>query len=311
VRLLAFNAQNMGLRMEGGAPVLSGARDDDVAEDRGPAAEALDGPDRRLTALTIREAAADLVLLLEVLGQDALDRFADLFLARAAGSDFPHRAFHGGNDGRGLGFGVLARRPPERLVGHAEVTPRDLGLVPPANIDPAARIFRRDCLEIGLGALTLFLVHFKAPYPDPEAAWAVRRLEAEAVRALIARRFSRPEAALWLILGDFNEPGADFGGDASAVAPLTGGFAVDLCERLPEGERWTYFHKPSNRYSRPDGLLASPALAARWPEARPQILRLGMGREVERHRGPRLLGVGQHRPHASDHAAVVLDLPGL
>jgi len=40
-------------------------------------------------------------------------------------------------------------------------------------------------------------------------------------------------------------------------------------------------------------------------------VREGLGRESARYRGPRLAGVGTHRPHASDHAALAIDLEGL
>ncbi|MCW1933483.1 hypothetical protein [Pararhodobacter zhoushanensis] len=57
-------------------------------------------------------------------------------------------------------------------------------------------------------------------------------------------------------------------------------------------------------------MIASPALAARWPDAVPQALRIGMSRDAGGTQ-PRLADVGAARPHASDHAALVLDLPGL
>ncbi len=65
------------------------------------------------------------------------------------------------------------------------------------------------------------------------------------------------------------------------------------------------------RYSLPDALLCSPALAAEFPHARPLILRTGMSREATRGAEQRLPEVGDHRPHASDHAAVAIDFPGL
>jgi hypothetical protein len=64
-------------------------------------------------------------------------------------------------------------------------------------------------------------------------------------------------------------------------------------------------------YARPDAILASPALAQRFPKARPELIRSGLPYEARRYHGPRLDTVGTHRPHASDHAALVLDLPDL
>jgi hypothetical protein len=52
-------------------------------------------------------------------------------------------------------------------------------------------------------------------------------------------------------------------------------------------------------------------LAARWPEAVPQANRAGLDRTAIRAAEPRLADVGAHRPHASDHVALVVTLPGL
>ena len=131
-----------------------------------------------------------------------------------------------------------------------------------------------------------------------------------AVRRLIERRFHDDRDALWLVLGDLNEPDAG-ARQEPAIAPLTQSFAVDLAERIPEAERWTYCDRASQHYSRPDALLASPGLAAAWPDARPAALRSGLPYEVVRYRGPRLPDVGRHRPRASDHAALVIEFPGL
>ena len=52
------------------------------------------------------------------------------------------------------------------------------------------------------------------------------------------------------------------------------------------------------------------AFAERWG-ARPYVVREGLGLEAGRYHGPHLPDVGGHRPHASDHAALVVDFPGL
>jgi hypothetical protein len=161
-----------------------------------------------------------------------------------------------------------------------------------------------------IGELTIILCHFKAPWPDARTAWPVRQLEASAVRRLIERRFPGDKNALWLVVGDLNEPDAGPDGE-QAIAPLTRDFAVDLVERLPESERWSYYEPSSGRYSRPDHMLAARALAEKWPDARPNILREGLSREARRYAGERLPGVGVHRPRASDHAALVVEFAGL
>jgi endonuclease/exonuclease/phosphatase family metal-dependent hydrolase len=294
------------LRHPCGRNHLDGARDDDIEIDLAPAASTLDKADRRLTARLIAEADADVVALQEVFDQETLDHFHDQYLLTEGVRPYPRRICLPGNDGRGLDVALMSRVPVERAESHTALMPADLGLddVPG---HPDQPIFRRDCLEVEIADLTLFVCHFKAPHPDAEAAWPVRRLEALAVRRLIERRFPAPERGLWVILGDLNEPDAASARE-TAIAPLLGDFSCDLFKRLEASERWSYYEPMSARYSQPDAFLASPALAAVFPDARPKILRAGLGTEVARYTGRRLSGVGRHRPHASDHAAVVVEL---
>lgn len=308
MRIVTFNVQNMRLRQGPEGPRLDGARDADDPGDGGAAAAALDPADRRLTAAVLAGADADVVVLQEVFDRATLEFFHDRFLLAAGLAPYPHRVALKGNDGHGRNLAVLSRRPLPRVESHAGLTPGDLGLRPPAGQDPALPLFRRDLLALTLGPLTLFALHLKAPWPDPAQAHAVRRQEAEAARRLIERRYAAPASAWWLVLGDLNEPREAVG--ARAAAPLLPPFSVDLVARLPAADRWTYATPDDHRPACPDALLASPALAAAFPDARPEVLRAGMGRETGA-AGPALQGTGWHRPHASDHAALLVDLPGL
>lgn len=311
MRIATFNLQNLRLRTVDGERRLDGARDGDVPEDAGAQAARLDPIDRRLTAEVLVRADADVVALQEVFDQAALDHFHDAWLLPAGARPWPHRVCLEGNDGRGLDVAVMSRRPLAQVASHAAETPATLDLPPIPEVGREQRIFRRDCLEVDVGGPTLFICHFKAPYPDPFSAWRVQRLEAEAVRRIVERRFPRPEDAFWLVLGDLNEPRFAPGGRERSTAPLRDGFSVDLVERLPEADRWSCRLPGTGGYAGPDAMLASPRLARGWPEARPAFLRGGMGREAGRYAGPRLPGVGLHRPHASDHAALAIDFPGL
>jgi hypothetical protein len=298
MRIATFNVQNLRLRHEDHGDRLDGARDGDTAED------ALDPVDRRLTAAVIRDLRADVVALQEVFDAETLDHFHDRLLVPSDVAPYPYRACLPGNDGRGLDVAVMSRVPLGEVTSHAALTAADLGL---DTVEADQPLFRRDCLMAEVGALTLFVCHFKAPWPDPDAAWVTRRLEAEAVRRIVEGRHGGPDA-LWLIAGDLNDPDPA-GSPGRAIAPLDAPFAVDLTLRMPRAERWTLHDPASGRRFLPDALLASPALAARWPEAVPQVIREGLSREA----GPglRLPQVGEHRPHASDHAALVVDFPGL
>ena len=159
----------------------------------------------------------------------------------------------------------MSRLPLGAVKSHAALTAADLGLDAAEADQP---LFRRDCLMVELGALTLFVCHFKAPWPDPDAAWATRRLEAEAVRRIVEARCGGPDA-LWLIAGDLNDPDPA-GSPGRAIAPLEAPFAVDLTQRMPAAERWTLHDPGTGLRFLPDAFLASPALAARWPDAVPR-----------------------------------------
>jgi endonuclease/exonuclease/phosphatase family metal-dependent hydrolase len=270
-----------------------------VVEDAG-----LDPLDRRLTAAVIRDLRADVVALQEVFDVETLDHFHDRLLVPAGVAPYPYRVCLPGNDGRGLDVAVMSRVPLGAVVSHARLRAADLGLDASEGDQP---LFRRDCLMVEVGELSLFVCHFKAPWPDPEAAWLVRRQEAEAVRRIVEERCGDADA-LWLIAGDLNDPDPA-GSPGRAIAPLEAPFAADLTLRVPPAERWTLHDPATGRRFLPDALLASPALAARWPDAVPEIVREGLSREAGP--GPRLPQVGEHRPHASDHAALVVEFPGL
>ncbi|WP_127108798.1 endonuclease/exonuclease/phosphatase family protein [Pararhodobacter zhoushanensis] len=299
MRVLSFNVQNLRLRTPGGAERLDGARDGGAPQDP------LDFADRRLTAAVLAQADADFCLLQEVFDRTSLDYFHDHLLRGAGAALWPWRACLPGNDGAGRDLAVLARRP-FAAQSHARLLPADLVLQGQAGTRADLPVFSRDCLAVALGGVALYGVHFKAPVADLDAAWTRRRAEALGVRRLIEQRFDDPATALWLVMGDLNDPRTD---PERAVAPLLAPFGVDLTERMPETERWTWWQAPRARGC-PDAMIASPALAARWPRAVPQAIRIGMSRDAGGTQ-PRLADVGEARPHASDHAALVLDLPGL
>lgn len=296
LRIGSFNLQNLRLR---GAH-LDGARDRDIPADMAPGANRLDGADRALTAAVIRALDADILACQEVFDAASLTAFHDRHLA-PIGAHYPHRACLPGNDGQGLDVAILSRTPLARITSHAGETPQSLGIT--TNLPPDRPLFRRDCLEVDTAGLTLFIVHLKAPYPDKAATWATRRAEAQGIRALIERRFARPATNNWMILGDLNQPAEQ----NPAAAPILPPFAHDLLMRLPPQDRWTWADPPGLRRGHPDALLISPALAAANPTALPEIHRQGLPLCANAN-PPHLHGVGRHRPHASDHAGVVVTL---
>jgi endonuclease/exonuclease/phosphatase family metal-dependent hydrolase len=309
MRIATFNVQNMRLRTREGRPLLDGARDCDAGSaDPDPA---LDVIDRRLTAEVIHAIAADVIALQEVYDQATLDHFHDAILMPTGAAPYPYRHCLPGNDGRGRNVAVMSRCRPVRVVSHADATAADLGLSDvPAGLR-SGPLFRRDCLEVELTGLTLFICHFKAPYPDRTKAWAVREAEARGVRRIIERRFATPAEAWWMVLGDLNDTATGTEPGRSAIRALTEEFAVDLLARLDEGAGWTYCYPDSQRRWRPDAMLASPALARALPGVRPEIFRAGMDPDAAAAEDRRFRAVTSTRPHASDHAAIYVDFPGL
>jgi hypothetical protein len=304
MRIATFNVQNMRLRHSDGGPRLRGARERGGGDTPEESNRTLDPIDRRLTAAVIRDADADIVALQEVFDSETLDFFHNEFLVPSGAAPYPHRICLPGNDGHGYDVALMSRFPIAEAKGHASLVPSDINLEAPAGVDPDLPVFRRDCLIARVCGLMLFVCHFKAPDPDPALAFEIRRTEALAVRKLIEQRFPEPAEALWMVIGDLNEHGKT----PSAITCLTEGFSVDLLDRLPQGERWTFHIDDPDRYSRPDAMLASPLLAHRWKDAKPQLIYEGIGHGAERYTGERLEGVGEYRPHASDHAAIVIDL---
>ena len=197
MRIATFNLQNLRLRHLAVGVRLDGARDGDAVEDA-----VLDPADRELTAAVIRDLRADVVALQEVFDTETLDHFHERVLIPSGVAPYPYRACLPGNDGRGLDVAVMSRVPLGAVTSHAALTAADLGL---DTVEADQPLFRRDCLMVEVGALTLFVCHFKAPWPDPDAAWVTRRREAEAVRRIVEDRHGGPDA-LWLIAGDLNDP---------------------------------------------------------------------------------------------------------
>lgn len=293
--------------MRDGRPLLDAASDRDVTPEGTSVEQAL--ADRSATAGIIAAARADVLALQEVFDLAALKFFNDTFLSRAGAGPYPFRYCPPGNDGSGNVAALLNLRP-LAVKSHADLTGGDLHLEGLPKDLRERPLFRRDCLEIDLDNVTLFLCHFKSPYPDPERARIVREAEARAVRKIVEARFADPVNERWIVLGDLNEPTRPQTGTRTTLAALRIGFAVDLMERLPPGEDWTYEVADIGMRTCPDRILLSPLLAREYPDVRPQIVRTGsMGDAGEQSRASG--AENGEAPHASDHALVLVDLDGL
>jgi endonuclease/exonuclease/phosphatase family metal-dependent hydrolase len=328
---------------------------------------ALDDDKRQHTALVLNEANADIVCLQEIDDIHALQRFRDLYLGKTRDRPYDQLIVHEGNDLRGIDVAAMSSRAlPLLSRSHAWMGVGDLGdrperealaaryplikkkLLPEALGDSeeqrrkklAATIFKRDCLELELRragrTLSIFVCHLKSMSGGDERTDTVdeRQLEALAVRAIIKARFTQPETANWLVVGDMNdyrryvtvapEPGED-GLFREEVMELTNepaeadrhsgldpllddGFAVDLVARRAPADQWTHYFAPKRAKSQLDHILASPALAQRSPGV-PRIIRSGQPYRVPNTASvPRFPRIGWDRPKASDHCAVVAEI---
>lgn len=324
LRLMTFNVENMLLRFEFDPETEASLATLMDAEE--PAARAelvrtywniLNDEMRVMTALALRDGAADVVCLQEVESMRGLRAFHDRYLRRMTELDYQHSVLIEGNDGRHIDVAVMSRFPLERIVTHQALRWDELQIKKPKIVETERdRIFKRDCLEAHVQAndkiLPIFVCHFKSMNPDREQTRPWRQAEATAVRRIIEQRFPDPAAADWAVVGDFNDytecdgvPDAEHG-----LAPLLAdGFAVDAVKRIADAkDRWTHFLPEARAYRQLDYVLLSPALARKNTDAVPRILRQGLPYRAERYQGPRYPRIGWDRPKASDHCPVVIDL---
>ncbi len=308
----------------------------------------------QLTALAIADTRADIICLQEMENIEALKTFEYGYLFKMIGRGYRHKYLVEGNDGRGIDVAVMMRDETATgdkvefvsMESHAHVTFQDLDIfnseLQERGLEPSDRVFKRDCLEldvkIGGKRLSLFVVHFKSMSNGRDGidgrTWTmpIRDAEARAVRMIIENKFGKDKTAgkRWMVCGDLNDyrsrivvsgdRHAGFGfkhveEKTSGFDPLLAdGFAVNLCERLPQMEQWTLYHSrgPQERHlCQLDYLLASPKLADKNPTATPEIVHAGQphrtpfpeGQSVERY--PR---TGWDRPKASDHSPVAVEL---
>ena len=307
MRIASFNVQNLRLRRRNGEAMFDGARDGDDPSGRDQDEERrhrMDALDRELTAQLIVDSDADIIALQEVFDQQTLDAFHEAYLAPRGGS-WPYRFCLEGNDGRSIDIAVMSRLPLEAVTSHAELRFSDVGAASPTGTPSDARVFRRDCLAFQYGDVHFFVCHLKTAVIGDERARQIRRAEALAIRHVVQQRVANAAQSHWVVLGDFNAHKAV---DEADLTPLFLLGATDICKRISDQERWTYFHQATEVRSCPDRIFMSPAMSEVFASAVPVIMRQGMGQRTPRHIHSCSEGVGDVHPHASDHALMYVDL---
>ncbi len=112
-------------------------------------------------------------------------------------------------------------------------------------------------------SLRLVGAHLKSKLPIPQGEALVRRHEAQLLRQHIDTILAADPQANLLVYGDFNDtrnepPVQEIMGKRGSPTQMR-----DLWLRDSVGDRWTYYWKTADSYSRIDYILVSPAL---WPE---------------------------------------------
>ncbi|MBF0612935.1 MAG: endonuclease/exonuclease/phosphatase [Magnetococcales bacterium] len=293
LRVATFNVENLFARYnfkQADAPVQTdGFTINDLAF------RIMDDQEKALTGKVITEANGDIIALQEVESLEVLDRFCSDYLA---GMNYQHRILIDSHDPRRIDVALLSRYPLANIRTHRQ----------DRNSNNSGWLFSRDCLEVEVAVkekvLHLYVNHFKSKLGSPQESDAKRLAQAKRVAELVDLRWKKEQyQGNFIILGDLN----DFPTSAPLAPLVKHPDLVNVVERLPKEERWTHYYAGDKSYNQIDYLLLSKALANKNANP-PTIVRSGLPLRASRHTGPRLPGVGQDRPKASDHSALVMEL---
>jgi endonuclease/exonuclease/phosphatase family metal-dependent hydrolase len=243
----------------------------------------LEDDKRELTALSIAETRADLLILQEVDNLGVLQPFFANYVHRLSDHRYGHFRLVDGNDPRGIDVAFAARldlfqeKRQVKARSHHERTFEDLQVFTPEleqfGIKPTDLLFNRDCLEVtldfGHAELVLFICHFKAISDREDGRHLTRPLrqaEARAVRRIVQERFADGwREANWIVAGDLNDfvemirPGGVVEPALpSGLDPLFEDFAVNPVAALPPNERWTFYYCPPGQGGAPRSKPSGP-----------------------------------------------------
>lgn len=214
-------------------------------------------PEREVNAVirVLQQVRPDILGLVEMGDEAMLDDFQNRL--KAAGLNYPHREWlKGADDLRHVcllsRFPIVARNSrdnvPFELNGRRHRMTRGI-LDVTVQVTPTYR-------------LRLVGAHLKSrrEVADYDQAW-LRAKEAWYLRDHLNRILAAQPAVNLLVFGDFNDTKNEY-----PVRELIGvkgqpNYLMDLWLKDSRGERWTFYWKTADEYSRIDYLLASPGLA--------------------------------------------------
>jgi endonuclease/exonuclease/phosphatase family metal-dependent hydrolase len=272
--------------------------------------------EKALTAAAIKTTKADVIALQEIESLQALKGFRNKYLKYQG---YHHAFLVDGNDPRLIDIGILSRFPIERIDTHIHEWDKDL----------RSPLFSRDCLECDIvlpekKRLRLFINHFKSMY-NPEdkcngrrATREKREHQAMRVKEIVSEEFPNGEDDQqhpFAILGDFNDYlQTDSQGKTSIGKLVKWNRVENIVARLPKEDQWTHYYKGDRscgfgkNYKQLDYILLSKPLADSNPDTEIKIIRDGLPKSADKYNGHRFANIGMHKPKASDHCPVVVQL---
>jgi len=310
IKIATFNCENLFMRFKFGKSFTKKQIDDAVVNgfiiDTKKFNRIIE-KERSLTAKAITETDADIICLQEIESMDALRNFNSNFLKKAG---YEYRMLIDSIDPRLIDVALLSRYPIENVVTHQFEKKNN------------QNIFSRDNLEVNFNIkgtpLTIFVNHFKSMMEGREQTKPKRALQAETVLDIIKKRFDNPDNHYWIVAGDLN----DYPQDSSSLDKLLASPLMEnIIERLKPEDQWTHYWdkapKAETAFRQIDYIFLSKKLASKNKNAKPEIIRGGLSKNADKRMkkenasysiDARFKGIGDNRPHASDHCPVVIEL---
>ncbi|CAN5473700.1 endonuclease/exonuclease/phosphatase family protein [soil metagenome] len=263
------------------------------------------------TARVIDAVNADVVCLQEVEDIETLRLFNGDLLQRVQDShhspDSTNEKYYkypmllDANDTRYIDVGILSRHNILGIRTHMFDT------------DDEGPIFRRDCLEIDIltpsqNKITILNCHIKSQIPSivmrdgekvnitPE----IRKRELFRIGEILKEKMKADREGYYIVIGDLN-------GNSDSIdikAMISDLKLINVLEKLPESERWTYIYG-TKKYQY-DYILLSPGLKSKIGKV--EVERRGISRSRTAFDGVRFDTVGKDGTEASDHCSLGVEL---
>ena len=164
------------------------------------------------------------------------------------------------------------------LVSRFPIVARQSATDVPFEVNGQQEKVRRGFLDVTVQVnssyqLRLVGAHLKSKLPIPEGEALVRRYEAQQLRAHLDKILAADPQVNLICYGDFNDSKnepmfAEISGVRGSPA-----YMADIWAKDSFGDKWTYYWKTSDEYSRIDYLFASPALFHEVVRAKSRVYR--------------------------------------